>query len=491
MSRWLCIEANFIAGRYHGLRDRGRLAQWPPNPHRLFQALVAGSNLGFRRTENVAAKRAALHWLEVRDPPEITGPPSTALNILRLYVPNNDLDKSTLVKPTGKSPAELRTHKDLRPRQLNGDGTVRFLWPIADAEWETARHHAELLCVEARHLQCLGYGIDMVAGNGRILNDVEKAALAGTVYVASTKGGGWWAPKAGSLDELSARHSDSIRRVAGNGGRGSQGYIIPPVPPRVWRDVAYASRALGRERRVHAFALVDEEGDTRSFDPRRTVEVAAWLRHAAHLAARGLKLDEPFVEGFVCGHGDGTHGKSGRLSYLPLPTIAPKGRDGQIRRVLIAEPFADGGAKALAVLGRLRGAPLVAEGTGEIMAELRAATYVDGVFLRYLPAGGAKRWGTVTPMVLPGRDDHRSRKAVGLVLKALAQAGYTTPVEEVALQAAPVFPGQEMAGRYRVPEYLKAYPRSHAIITFSEKVPGPVTLGSGRHVGIGIFAEMR
>jgi len=77
---------------------------------------------------------------------------------------------------------------------------------------------------------------------------------------------------------------------------------------------------------------------------------------------------------------------------------------------------------------RLAGAPLAAEGTGEIMAELQAVSAHDGVFARYLPGDGGRLWGTVTPLVLPGRDDRRSRKAVGLVLKALAQAGYTAPV---------------------------------------------------------------
>jgi CRISPR-associated protein Csb2 len=45
-----------------------------------------------------------------------------------------------------------------------------------------------------------------------------------------------------------------------------------------------------------------------------------------------------------------------------------------------------------------------------------------------------------------------------------------------------------MAGRYRLPEYLKPYPRTHAIITFAEPVPGPVALGGGRHVGLGVMA---
>ena len=97
-------------------------------------------------------------------------------------------------------------------------------------------------------------------------------------------------------------------------------------------------------------------------------------------------------------------------------------------------------------------------------------------------------WGSVTPLVLPGRDDRSARKAHGLVLKALAQAGYTTPVTEVHLQPDPVFPGAEPARAYRAPAYLRDFPRTHALIVFAEPVPGPLALGAGRHVGLGVFA---
>ena len=486
-----------MAGRYHGRRssatDRDFPAEWPPNPHRLFQALVAAGNLGFRRTEFTEAKKNALRWLERRPAPEIAVPDAQAANVVRLYVPNNDMDKvarawARNVEPE-KQPNELRTDKDLRPHQIDGDATVRFLWPIDDSEWDEARPHAELIAAEARHLHVLGLGIDLVAGNGRILADAEKAALSGELYVANAGSAGWRVPTAGSLDELMERHMDTGRRVQSGGGRGAQRFVASPSPSRVWREVAYRRRPLGRLRRTWAFMLTDVEGDNCSFDPKRAIEVAAWLRHAAHMAALRLKLDTPFVEGFVCGHGEGVEGKNDRFAYLPLPTIAPKGRDGRIRRVLVAEPFDGGGGKALAVARRLRGALLVEEGTGEIRAELAAADD-DGVFRRYMPKNGALRWGTVTPIVLPGRDDRHLRKAVSLVLKTLAQAGYMTPVAEVSLQAEPVFPGQEMARSYRVPDYLKPYPRTHAIITFSERVPGPVAIGGGRHAGLGLMAAM-
>jgi CRISPR-associated protein Csb2 len=493
MTHWLCIEAHFLAGRYHG-RGEGQRAEWPPNPHRLFQALIAAGNLGFRRTEFSNAKKEALRWLERREAPQIIVPAARAANVVRLYVPNNDMDKVARAwakneKPE-KQPSELRTDKDLRPHRVESDATARFVWPVVDDEWAAARPYAEMLCAEARHLHSLGLGIDLVAGNGRILSDTEKQALPGEVWVANNEGVGWRAPVAGSLDELLARHAEQAKRVQAGRGRGAEHWVTPPAPPVIYREVGYLRRTEGRHRPIHAFALVDGEGAYRSFDPRETAVVAAWLRHAAHERAKAMKLDQAFVERFVCGHGEDAETKSDRFSYLPLPTIPFKGRDGRIRRVLIAGPFGGGGGKAQAVTRRLSGAPLVEDRTGEIKADLRALPdpFADGVAIRYLRK--ARMWGSVTPVVLPGRDDFRARKTHALVLKALAQAGYTTPIVEIALQREPVFSGAEIAPAYSVPVYLKEYPRTHAIITFGHDVSGPIALGAGRHIGLGVFAAL-
>jgi CRISPR-associated protein Csb2 len=495
--RWLCIEAHFLAGRYHGRRsERERTyfpPEWPPNPHRLFQALLAAGNLGFRRTEFSDAKKDALRWLERRAAPDIVAPSVREATVVRLYVPNNDMDKVARAwaqdKEPEKQPSELRTDKDLRPHRLAEDGPVCFLWPIAEEEWEAARPHVEILCEEARHLHCLGLGIDLVAGCGRVLTTEEKNALPGETWIAHADGTGWRVPVAGSLDELIERYRNERKRVQVGRGRGADRYVAPPAPPSVYDEVGYIRRAQGRRRPVHAFSLVDDDGVYRSFDPRETVTVAAWLRHAAHACAKAMKLDAGFIGRFVCGHGVDSAAKNARFSYLPLPTIAPKGRDGRIRRVLLAEPFGGGGGKAQSVARRLAGASLVEDGTGKIKANLRAIDPDgDGVTLRYLRK--TRTFGSVTPLVLPGHDDFRTRKAHALVLKALAQAGYTTPVVEVTLQREPAFPGAELARAYRVPAYLRDFPRTHAVITFAEEVPGPIALGAGRHIGLGLFAAL-
>jgi CRISPR-associated protein Csb2 len=483
--RWLCIEAHLLAGRYHGRSNNGRASEWPPNPHRLFQALIAAANLGFRRTEFSDAKADAFRWLEARDPPEIVTPPAYEASFVRLYVPNNDMD-SVVSSDWKRSPAELRTAKDTYPHVLDGDATVRFLWPISDEEWPAAQSHAAILCEEARHLHSLGFGIDLVAGNGRILDDVGRRALPGEVHLADAAiAGGWRAPAKGSFDELVARHEAMPHRVQAARGRGLVRSVAPPAPPAIRRDVLYRSRSAPLNRPVHAFVMVDEDGNYKSFDPRQALHVAAWMRHAAHMEAKRLRLDEGFTNEYVCGHGEAA-AKDYRFSYLPLPTISGY-RDGRIRRVLAVEPAGPSHALAFKVMRALGNAPLIDE-NGEVKAELRAVDWEreKGVFERYREP--SRFWGSVTPVVLPGMDDRRSRKAIALVVKALAQAGCTSPVTEVSVQAEPVFAGAEMARRYVVPKYLEAFPRVHVIITFAETVLGPLAIGGGRHLGLGVCA---
>jgi CRISPR-associated protein Csb2 len=109
---------------------------------------------------------------------------------------------------------------------------------------------------------------------------------------------------------------------------------------------------------------------------------------------------------------------------------------------------------------------------------------------KYIEA--AEQWATVTPIILPGHLNGRGlvRRQTKLVLKSLAHAGIMTPVSEIRLQSEPVFPGAERAGCYRVPEYLRHFTKAHAIITFSEAVIGPVILGAGRYVGLGLMAGL-
>jgi CRISPR-associated protein Csb2 len=233
---------------------------------------------------------------------------------------------------------------------------------------------------------------------------------------------------------------------------------------------------------MHVFALVDEDGDYRRFDSTDAMIVAAELRHAAHTRAKQLKFDAVFTEGYVCGHPNGSHDKDNRFAYIPVPTLAPAGRDNDIRRVMLIQGRENSRADSL--VRRLNGVSL----SGKARLRPIDNPEKDGVIKKYTEA--SERWATVTPIVLPGHLNGRGlvRRQTKLVLKSLAHTGIMTPVSEIRLQSEPIFPGAEQAGCYRVPEYLRHFTKTHAIITFSEPVIGPLVIGAGRYVGLGLMA---
>jgi CRISPR-associated protein Csb2 len=460
---WLCVEVRYLFGKYHGSRDGGRRADYPPSPHRLFQSLTAAAN-----TNGTMAglSKDAMQWLERQSPPEVIVPDSWVGSRLTTFVPNNDMNVVAKAWARGKKPEkkpeELRTEKFLEPMHLGDDAIVRFLWPLEDQSPCPQR-----ICEVARHMHHLGLGIDMVVGNGRVIDDAEKKRLPGTTYIP-IEGKGWRVPVEGSLEELIERYQQPMN----------------PMPPDQYDEVAYAREAAVRRPPVHAFALVNEDGDYCRFGPTETMVLAAELRHAAHHRAKQLKFDSTFVEGYVCGHANDAYGKDDRFAYVPVPTLAPAGRDNDIRRVMLIEGRQDSSAESLA--RRLTGVSLSGKAR---LRPIDNPTY-DGVLKRYMDA--AERWATVTPIVLPGHLSGRglARRQTKLVLRSLAHAGIMTPVAEIRLQPDPMFPGAERAGSYRVPEYLGQFTRTHAIITFSEPIVGPIVIGAGRYVGLGLLAAL-
>jgi CRISPR-associated protein Csb2 len=108
----------------------------------------------------------------------------------------------------------------------------------------------------------------------------------------------------------------------------------------------------------------------------------------------------------------------------------------------------------------------------------------------------SNRWASVTPVILPGHDDHKPDKTRKLIEKALAQSGIDQPCTFV-WSAFSHFPKSFSAHRYDKdkrpigyirPGHLQNLSAVHMCLTFEHPIPGPITLGAGRHCGFGLFA---
>ena len=108
-------------------------------------------------------------------------------------------------------------------------------------------------------------------------------------------------------------------------------------------------------------------------------------------------------------------------------------------------------------------------------------------------------WASVTPVILPGHDDHKPDKTRKLIVKALAQAGIEERCE-FEWSTFSQFPKSLLSHKYDRnkrptgyirPDHLFTQTAVHLKLRFGDdiEVPGPFTLGAGRHCGLGIFAR--
>lgn len=553
-SSYYCVSVTFHDATFHGRRDNG-IPEWPPSPLRVFQALVAAAAACWGDPKLNTHALPALEWLESLEPPEIVAPIGrTAPRPYRLYVPNNAGDLVTKAWAAGNHDASIAGHltaKDVRPTRLvggdafAGGNTVRFLWQLPSSPSASVCEFIASLSVAARSLTHLGWGIDMAAGHAELVDEQGISELRRNRRLE------WWYPgvagtplriprpetprEPGTIRSLVRRHESFTRSMAGGGPQ-----VVPPLT--AFRVVGYRRSSDPPHRPFAAFSLFKPgTSDFRPFGTARQGKVVAgMIRHAAGRdeVARALGWSPEKVAGFVLGHGE-PFGQphrpvpGPRLAFLPLPSIESRGAGqaavvGSIRRVLVAASGSLDGEDVARLAGLLSGADLVMEGAAEASAMLARLPETDGMVARYCRQ--ATTWATVTPVILPGHDDprkirrrvfHNSGEGDGMRLgpdeqanllrkldkriddllrKAIRQAGYTEELArlaEIEWRSIGFWPGTEPSTRYEPPDKLRRFRRLHVRITWRDvagepiAIPGPICLGGGRFVGLGLFAPFR
>ena len=486
MKQFLCISVTFLDTFFHGLGD-GDNPEWPPSPMRLFQATLAGSRTGARKLRWVGGDRSGLRdaflWLERQPAPEIITPAASLASAYTLFVPNNDSDAAL-------NRQDRLTSKFVRPQRLDhsneADGlqTLHYLWDIPEVEWESSCRHAEVLVQESRHLMALGWGIDQIMGRGAILTSEEAGRLIGERWQpwgSDLLGGNRLrVPIVGSLDDLEAVYESFCGQLDGD-------TYNPPKLLKQFAPVRYVRNTESPNRPYACFEL--PEGI--AFRQEATIQVAAMLRSLTCREQNRNDFRNQFDEDteiYLAGHVNGEKSTPPRFSYLPLPTIGHEYADGMIRRMLIVEPYGGDGLRARWAQRRLEGQALVDDdrnGRGQLSAIWRRSS--PNLVKRYV--GESQSWSTVTPVILPGYDDGKLIKAEKLFLQAVEQADLPTDgITDLTLRRAPFWPGSQHPRLYHRPRYLKRLPAWHVQLIFREPVSGPLAVGAGRHIGLGLMA---
>ncbi len=495
MGRAIVIEIRLLQQQWHGVGD------WPPSPFRLFQALIAGAYGGRWRAEDNSKKDAAFRWLESLQPPIIVAPPKYDLRAVPYFVPNNDADGF------GNDPRRLeRVAKSSASVRIDAEPYFAYLWSFDEGEAEAVR-----IAGLSKRLHTFGRGIDAAFAQAEIIDAAEiEERLAGyrggkSRPNASGDGGAIGGtvpcPMGGSLESLKTRFALSARRFSYEGPQGkNKSYFIQP-PKAVSRLVAYSLppsrflfdlRILGGDHRFYAIPVE---------------KVASVAKCVRNLAYERLKLPsyEAMVEKVIVGRTATGREMLRRVRFTPLPTIGHRYADPSIRRVLLEVP-PDSPISASDISWAISGQLLpdfvdVDVETGEVSGVQLVLSTEDSMLRHYgINAAAARLWRSVTPVVLPtprlrGRANGSARaafqaRAAGAVVDALRHAGVWAAAREIRVQKEPFHLRGSCANAFDSDRFGPGR-LHHVEIDFVEPITGPLIVGDGRWLGLGLMRPVR
>ncbi len=503
----LLISVRFHDGRYHGSAD------WPPSPARLFQALVAGAACG----ESLPADAVeAFQWLEGLDAPAIAAPSAYAGQGFKNFVPNNDLDAM------GGDPArinEIRAGKIVRPRTFDATAPLLYAWTFEHSVG--AERQSRTVCKIVSNLYQLGRGVDMAWAQGEVFEESETNARLreqGGILWRPNKGGDsvtLACPHPGSLASLMKRFKKTRERFTrvGKGARASQLFSQAPKPD--FGQVPYNSPPV--------FLLFDiKKAD--AFAPQRVERVVALAEQVRDLATQRLrrsnwKRDNPkredCIEKVFIGRDSREADKAQRIRITPLPSIGHAQTERSVRRVLVTVP-PDCPITTGDVAWAFSGLALDFDSTtGDVRDDGAALVPADDrtMLAHYgiQDRASARLWRTVSPAALPERaarrriDPHRMCEeakdgaervrehaaAEWEVRQALRHAGIDTSVQAIRVQREPFDAKGRRAESFATSSRFSKERLWHIEIAFARRVSGPLLIGDGRYLGLGLMAPVR
>ncbi len=487
--------------------------EWPPHPERVFMALAAA----YFETDGDTAERAALEWLESLPPPALTASEATERRTVTSYVPVNDTSDPLCVKYEKK----VRVEKSYqvagsfpigRNRQARGfpvaiprDPTVHLLWTDADAA-----AHGQALTTLCRKVTHIGHSASFTQ-----------------MWLDESPPPATWHPEDGlaerrlripgigrlvDLERRFQRHSrleyaDLLARIEEAKGKAKkilkveQEKCFPAGPPVCRRPEPGLWQGYRR-----SLPVSNPEISGSIFDPRlmvlaisgRRPGLRATQKLVAALRGTILSLCPAPIPEWISGHQtNGLPSRNPHLAILPLPFVGGQHADGRIMGLALVLP------KAIPTeeVGRIF-TPILTDQNG-FPQPIRL---FDGEWLecsamleeREVPpwnlrletwTGPARRWATVTPVVLDRHHDGKTRwdKAAETVKDACERIGLPRPVEVF------LHPVSQVTGVPRSSEFAAITRKQggrlqhlHAVLIFDRLVRGPVLIGAGRFRGYGL-----
>lgn len=495
MEQALLFTIRFHEGRYHGSDG------WPPSPSRLFQALMAGAARG---AHIPPATVEALDWLEkLPHHPVIAAPHIVVGQVHDIWVPNNDLDAKLSERGASDidtAMASIRVKKRVRPVLFDVDTPILYCWPISGQVT-----YAMAICEAAENLYQLGRGLDMAWAGASIVDtaDAEQQFLnyTGIIFrpsVGNESGHELLCPCPGSRKSLTERFDGMCRRLI-PGNRGSTIFIQPPKAILI--KVAYNSPPI---RLIYELRETDVKS---SFAPWRLSEstqlVTEVRDHVVKRMTDALPAHRPDIERYIIGRNATDADKTIRVQIVPIPSVGHPHADMRIRRLAVYVPQSCPLPSEDLAWALAQTQTIWTNEQGVVMRELQCVSE-NSMVNRYEKQG--RVWKSVTPLVLqtarrrridPDRQDaeakggtERTREdthAIHAVRQALRYAGISTAPTIVSVQREPFDSRGERAELFAAGTRFPKEALWHVLIMFATPITGPLLLGDGRYLGLGLM----
>lgn len=477
----LALEIEFLIGVAFAAQgpDSGN-PDWPPQPDRVFSALVA--TWGARGEQESEA--VALRWLEEQPVPVIAASESEPRTAPIAYVPPNDPrtgrsgDKTVLPGYRRRQPRRFPSSRPLDP-------VVRYYWDAAPegqvfeilerlaADTAYVGHSASL--TRCKFLRCDGATV------------AHSQAAARRIYK-------------GRFDEL---RRDYERFILSNGKVGR---------PRLG-DPIFAASAVVTTANQSCFSpewLILEysggETDGEMPDIRATALVAKEIRDTLLSGYEQCGMRDRIPEE-VSGHTrDGSPSPRPHMAVVPLAFAGSRYADGHVLGFALVSTRDSGLWKDHDFRQAMRRIAPYDEDESRSRLRLRHFNLELSPTLTPSRASldparysrSSRTWGTVTPIVL---DRHlkktgteRLEEMEEHIRLACRNIGLPKPEIVVADKHSAVegVPSAQPSGRapawmrWRLPASLASRQLTHAVIQFADPVAGPVILGAGRFVALGL-----
>lgn len=480
----LVLEIEYLTGvAFAAQGPDSDMPDWPPQPDRVFSALVA--TWGTRGEKDKEGK--ALEWLEKQSEPLIAAAAAEPRTAPASFVPPND--RAVLPNFRSRQPRRF-------PASRPHDPVVRFYWEGAAPDSDTF----EVLDHLAADTAYVGHSASLTRCHFLRCESVPPADVQQArrrIYE-------------GRFAELRRDYARFIK---------SRGKVGRPQPGAQTIQ-ASKPKSMSFQSCFSPEWLVLEHVGGEMPDIRASALLGKEIRDTLLSGYRQIGMADR-IPSLVSGHTqDGSPTRDAHLAIVPLAFVGYPYADGHLLGFAMVPPRNSGlfqNSEFLQAMRRI--APFDSEqerrmidwnGPRETMRLRRFGLKLSPTLdpdTKSLDAsiytGKATAVATVTPIVLDRHlketGEARQQEIITQIKSACLNIGLPEPEAVVpdkhsAIEGAP---SAQPSGsspewmRWQLPESLASRPLVHAVIHFSEPVEGPVLIGAGRFVGLGLCRPMR